>query len=121
MIEFRCKSCKTPLNADSSEAGERQICPICNASGVVPAASDPDADPIVLVATKISNATYQLVCPKCNGTHNFRESSLGSTTNCRNCGLKIDLPHVIPSGKSGGCLGVLLLLAVGVVEVTKVI
>ncbi len=96
---------------------------MCNAIVSVPNESDPDAKPIQLNATKINKSTYQVVCPKCKGTHNFRESSLGSTTKCRNCGFKINLPNAISTDStgSGGCLGTLLFLGLGLAAMVKVI
>lgn len=120
MITFRCESCETPMNARPDEVGSQQRCPMCNTVVVVPSESDPNAKPIQLKVTKIGNATYQVVCPKCKGTHNFRESSLGSTTKCRNCGFKIKLPDTIRTSGSG-CLGVLLLLGAGVAAVVKIL
>ena len=123
MIVFRCESCETPMSATPNEAGERQYCPMCKAIVSVPAESDPDVKPIQLNSTKINKSTYQVVCPKCKGTHNFRESSLGSTTKCRNCGFNISLPNAITTdrGGSGGCLGSLLFLGLGVAVLVKLI
>lgn len=107
MILFRCRSCGTSLQAADAEAGERQACPMCKDEYTVPTASEPDATPLQIQATQVGKSTFQIKCPKCGGTHNFRGSSLGGVTKCRNCGFKINLPDTI---KQKGCLGILVAL-----------
>lgn len=51
-----------------------------------------------VVARQISASTYQIICPKCGGTTNFRASTIGGTTRCRNCGLAIFVSVHIPKG-----------------------
>jgi DNA-directed RNA polymerase subunit RPC12/RpoP len=119
MISFGCESCGTPMVATPDQVGEQLRCPMCNAANVVPAESDPEVKPIHLQATRVNKSTWQIVCPKCKGTHNFRESSLGSFTKCRNCGYRFRLPDAIQieGGRASGCLGAVLAVGVGVATV----
>jgi len=72
-------------------------------------------------AKKISKNTYQVVCPNCSGTTNFRESTVGGATKCRNCGIKI---QVLPASNAGivtSCLGCLVVAVLGFVVLAVVL
>ena len=63
---------------------------------------------------QISDSTYQVVCPACGGTTNFRDTSIGGTTKCRNCCVKIFLNLTNGSNAASpgfSCLGIFLGLA----------
>ncbi len=92
MITFRCDACGTSMIARPDQIGGQQTCPMCGGIVVVPEASDPDATPIKVEATPIGMFTYQLECPRCHETQNFRASSLGADMKCRNCGFNMLLP-----------------------------
>lgn len=77
------------------------------------APGDTERAPIRVTVTRVSKSTYQMVCPSCGGTTNFRESTLGGVTKCRNCGFKIELPSSLPSSRSSGCLVLLCLVSGG--------
>jgi predicted RNA-binding Zn-ribbon protein involved in translation (DUF1610 family) len=119
-IVFKCSTCGLAMNARDDEVGSQHRCPMCEAVTTVPEVTDPTASG--LQAYRISKSTFQIVCPKCQGTHNFRESSLGSSTKCRSCGFKMKLPTPEPEPfvppiktyrpNQSGCLVVLLMLAI---------
>jgi uncharacterized protein (DUF983 family) len=109
VIVFPCESCGLPMSMPDCDAGERVSCAMCKAVMVIPSVSDQTVKPVRLRARKISSSTYQVDCPRCDGTTNFRESSLGRYTKCRNCGFKMKLPPPPDSGGSG-CLGVMLVV-----------
>lgn len=110
MIVFSCESCGLPMSMPDCDAGAQVSCAMCKAVMLIPNQSDQSVKPVRLRARQISKSTYQVDCARCGGTTNFRESSLGGYTKCRNCGFKMKLPP--PPSNGSGCLGVVLVLAV---------
>jgi ribosomal protein L37AE/L43A len=104
------------MQEEPDQVGRQVYCPRCKAVAVVPAETDPNVRPLQIQVTKVSKSTYQLVCPCCEGTTNFRESTLGGITKCRNCGFKIKHPTSIPSSSSRGCMVLVLLLSAGLLS-----
>lgn len=120
MIIFACEACGLPMSMPECDAGNRARCPSCSEVTTIPERSDMSVKAVRIEGRQISASTFQIDCPRCGGTTNFRESSLGSSKKCRNCGFKMQLPRqIIASGK--GCLVVaVFLVAMALVVLSRV-
>lgn len=77
MIVFKCKSCGTVMAEPECNAGQSVSCAMCNEVLVTPTESEKGVKPPKIMARRVSGSTYQIDCPRCGGSTNFRESSLG--------------------------------------------
>ena len=131
MLNLNCQGCGTTISSEHSNPGEHIRCPLCNCVNDVPTTAATIDEPGHLDARRLSRSTYQVRCPQCHGTTNFRASSLGGSTRCRNCSFRIllpsnlrlpvPLPDDVPSdsekpGSSGcGCIALTLIMALAAV------
>jgi hypothetical protein len=119
MVNFRCTACDCPVSMPVCHAGDKVACPMCSAVMLIPFASEKDIAAIRIKPRQISHFMWQISCPRCKGTTNFRDSSWGGKTKCRNCGFKMNLPASPNASSGSGCLGVVFavvavaLLAIG--------
>ena len=118
-INFNCSKCNCPIWLPACYAGDKVACQMCGSVMVSPLVSQADVSPIKVKAHQLSESMWQISCPRCEGTTNFRSSSWGGTTKCTTCGFKINLPKSPVYSQGSGCLCVMItvvavtLLAIG--------
>ncbi len=108
MVKFHCTTCRCPMSMPASQAGDRVACPMCSAVMLIPIVSEADVTATRIQPRQVSQSMWQISCPRCKGTTNFRDSSWGGKTKCRNCGFKMHLPSSPNAAGGSGCLGVVL-------------
>jgi predicted RNA-binding Zn-ribbon protein involved in translation (DUF1610 family) len=93
---------------------------MCSDVMVIPVMSESDVAPIRVKPRQVSQSMWQIKCPRCGQTTNFRDSTWGGQAKCRNCGFKMNLPLSPNASQDGGCLGVaLVFLAVALVGIAR--
>jgi hypothetical protein len=81
---------------------------MCGTTTNIPLASEADVAPIVIQPKQVSQLMWQIKCPCCEATTNFRDSSFGGITKCRNCGFRINLPSSPSAAQGNGCISVVI-------------
>jgi DNA-directed RNA polymerase subunit RPC12/RpoP len=107
-VQFKCESCGSPMTGAACHAGDRVKCPMCSAIMAIPFGSEAGVEAIGIEPRRVSDSMWQIKCPRCKRTTNFRDSSWGGQTKCRNCGFKMTLPGSPDAGANAGCLGVVI-------------